>query len=516
MAPAACAGRPPSPTHSTHRRRDERAPAWSPRGPLGRSGPDVARNWQRGEIGVGDGRLRLQAHLIQEPVDLPQVLGRVPGSPLHEIVSALRTVVGVDSALAPPGFLDIVGDPAAHRIAVASHRVPVNHRGGGALLEHVGREVALLARVHEGGADPEDVEAELMHRPVTAGLLHAEMLARNLPHGALGRREHPIEQGGKLGGSELLALAVARADQLREGLGIPAVDEPVAHDGGGHAGDAEDLEVLASLWLCLDVVSLELHSPGRKQLFRLSAGASPLPVVDAWNLFGYVTACPAHCRSPSSTAGCVEIAPRPESAGLRKYASHPTPLTEIRRPCHWRALSRRPLSREHQPLPPGGPRGGPLHPGRPRRDPLPPSGPRGDPLPRGGPQRGALPRGGPRRGSLAPSGPRGGTRPPDGPRRGSLLPSGRRRGTLAPGGPPRGWLPPGGPRRGTPSPSGPPRGPLPPGGPRRGSPAPGGRRRSSLPPGGPRGGSLCEGPSGGDQGIEALHSGTTESDGSEP
>src|SRR5215472_4606872 len=506
MAPAACAGRPPSPTHSTHRRRDEGAPAWSPRGPLGRSGPDVARNWQRGEIGVGDGRLRLQAHLIQEPVDLPQVLGRVPGSPLHEIVSALRTVVGVDSALAPPGFLDIVGDPAAHRIAVASHRVPVNHRGGGALLEHVGREVALLARVHEGGADPEDVEAELMHRPVTAGLLHAEMLARNLPHGALGRREHPIEQGGELGGSELLALAVARAHQLREGLGIPAVDEPVAHDGGGHAGDAEDLEVLASLWLCLDVVSLELHSPGRKQLFRLSAGASPLPVVDAWNLFGYVTACPAHCRSPSSTAGCVEIAPRPESAGLRKYASHPTPLTEIRRPCHWRALSRRPLSREHQPLPPGGPRGGPLHPGRPRRDPLPPSGPRGDPLPRGGPQRGALPRGGPRRGSLAPGGPP----------RGSLAPSGPLRGSLAPSGPRGGTRPPDGPRRGSLLPSGPHRGPLPPGGLRRGSPAPGGRRRSSLPPGGPRGGSLCEGPSGGDQGIEALHSGTTESDGSEP
>src|SRR5215470_7225870 len=46
-----------------------------------------------------------------------------------------------------------------------------------------------------------------------------------------------------------------------------------------------------------------------KQLFRLSAGASPLPVVDAWNLFGYVTACPAHCRSPSSTAGCVELHP---------------------------------------------------------------------------------------------------------------------------------------------------------------------------------------------------------------
>src|SRR5215469_16276353 len=232
--------------------------------------------------------------------------------------------------------------------------------------------------------------------------------------------------------------------------------------------------------------STRLFNRPRKQLFRLSAGASPLPVVDAWNLFGYVTACPAHCRSPSSTTGCVEIAPRPESAGLRKYASHPTPLTEIRRPCHWRALSRRPLSREHQPLPPGGPRGGPLHPGRPRRDPLPPSGPRGGPLPRGGPRRGSLapggpPRGslapsGPLRGSLAPSGPRGGTRPPDGPRRGSLLPSGPRRGSLAPGG----------------------------------------RRRSSLPPGGPRGGSLCEGPSGGDQGIEALHSGTTESDGSEP
>src|SRR5262252_7091894 len=213
-----------------------------------------------------------------------------------------------------------------------------------------------------------------------------------------------------------------------------------------------------------------------KQLFRLSTGASPLPVVDAWNLFGYVTACPAHCRSPSSTAGCVEIAPRPESAALRKYASHPTPLTEIRRPCHWRALSRRPLSREHQPLPPGGP------------------------------QRGALPRGGPRRGSLAPGGPP----------RGSLAPSGPLRGSLAPSGPRGGTRPPDGPRRGSLPPSGPPRGPLPPGGPPRGSPAPGGRRRSSLPPGGPRGGSLCEGPSGGDQGIEALHSDTTESDGSEP
>src|SRR5262249_57894776 len=100
-----------------------------------------------------------------------------------------------------------------------------------------------------------------MHRAVTAGLLHAEMLARNLAHGALGRREHPIEQGGKLGGSELLALAVARADQLREGLGIPAVDEPVAHDGGGHAGDAEDLEGLTPLWLCLHVVPPELPPP---------------------------------------------------------------------------------------------------------------------------------------------------------------------------------------------------------------------------------------------------------------
>src|SRR5262249_30091516 len=112
-------------TETQHPQTQERGGAsvvttWVP----GRSGPDVARNRQRGEIGVGEGRLRLHAHLIQEPVDLSQVLRRVPGGPLHEIVSALRTVVGVDSALAPPGLRDIVGDAAAHRVAVAATASP--------------------------------------------------------------------------------------------------------------------------------------------------------------------------------------------------------------------------------------------------------------------------------------------------------------------------------------------------------------------------------------------------------
>ena len=49
-----------------------------------------------------------------------------------------------------------------------------------------------LPRVRERGGHPEDVEPELAHGAIAPGILHAEVLARNLPHRALGGVEDHV------------------------------------------------------------------------------------------------------------------------------------------------------------------------------------------------------------------------------------------------------------------------------------------------------------------------------------
>ena len=119
----------------------------------------------------------------------------------------------------------------------------------------------LLAGVRERRGDPEDVEAQLVHGAVTAWVLHAEVLARHLSDGALSRGQHRVHPLGQLGGCELLRRAVGHADQLGQRLRVPAVDDAVAHDRGGHPHHAEALEISPARRLGLDVEAVEGHSP---------------------------------------------------------------------------------------------------------------------------------------------------------------------------------------------------------------------------------------------------------------
>ncbi len=105
------------------------------------------------------------------------------------------------------------------------------------------------------------MEAELAHRPIAPGILHAEVLARHLPDGALSGGQHQVHPLAQLGRLELLRRAVAHPDQLGQRLRVPAVHDAVAHDGGGHAHHPEGLEVSPPLRLGLDVEALEGHSP---------------------------------------------------------------------------------------------------------------------------------------------------------------------------------------------------------------------------------------------------------------
>ncbi len=121
--------------------------------------------------------------------------------------------------------------------------------------------MSLLARVDEGRAQPEHVEAELSHRPVAARRLHAEVLTWDLPHGALGGGQHGVEPLASSAGVNGSRSAVGTPTSSASAFGIPAVDGAVADDGRGHARNAEGLEVTPSFGLGLDVEPLELHSP---------------------------------------------------------------------------------------------------------------------------------------------------------------------------------------------------------------------------------------------------------------
>jgi hypothetical protein len=83
--------------------------------------------------------------------------------------------------------------------------------------------------------------------------LHAEVLPRDLAQRPLGRFERDVEPLGQQLGRERLALGMRDAHQLGQRLRIPPVHGPPAKDGGGHARDAERLDVAPPLGLGPDV-----------------------------------------------------------------------------------------------------------------------------------------------------------------------------------------------------------------------------------------------------------------------
>src|SRR5262249_13915180 len=151
--------------------------------------------------------------------------------------------------------------PSAHRVAVGGDGRAICHFGRRTLLERLLVQMPLLSSVDERGAQAENVKAELPHRTIAAGRLHAEVLARYLPHGALGGRQHRVDSLGECVGAQLLTLLVRNSDQLCESLRVPAMDRAAAEDGRRNARDTEGLEVTPSFRLGLHVEAIELHSP---------------------------------------------------------------------------------------------------------------------------------------------------------------------------------------------------------------------------------------------------------------
>ncbi len=84
---------------------------------------------------------------------------------------------------------------------------------------------------------------------------------RNLAKRALGRRQHRVEPLRQLRWRQRFALDIWAFNQLGQRPGVPAVDHPVAHDGGRHPGHADGLEVTPALRLRFHVEPDEGDTP---------------------------------------------------------------------------------------------------------------------------------------------------------------------------------------------------------------------------------------------------------------
>ena len=141
---------------------------------------------------------------LDEPVDLPHVLRRVPRRPLHQLVCGLLAVIRHHVAVAPAARRTEGREPITHALAVLGDRGAVPHRRRW-LFEQPGlREMALFPTVDERGAESEDAD-----RPLVGG-------------------QDPVEAGAQRFGREPLALDIRDPDELGERFRVPAVNKPIA------------------------------------------------------------------------------------------------------------------------------------------------------------------------------------------------------------------------------------------------------------------------------------------------
>src|SRR5262249_45728725 len=148
-----------------------------------------------------------------------------------------------------------------HALAVTGHRLAIGHLRGRPLAKPRLRKAALLAAVAERLAEPEDVEAQIPHAPVSLGMLEAEPARWDLPQHALIGGQDGVGLLPQLLRGEALSGIVSDADQVGEGLGIPSMNGALPQDGGGIARNSSLREVVPALRRALKIDTLEGDTP---------------------------------------------------------------------------------------------------------------------------------------------------------------------------------------------------------------------------------------------------------------
>ena len=188
--------------------------------------------------------LRFYPHTLEKEIELPEMLGGVPGCSFQKFMGCLRAIIGIDDPpatfrtsqpirQAPPNVLPVKGNGRA-----------IRNRGRSHLLQPLLWKVALLRCLSISEAEPKDMIAQIPHCSGAVRRDHPQMLIGNLTDGALSGLQDPVQTFSELSRGETFGLGIFDANEMSQPARIPSVKRSVAPDHGGDGPDSMAIKIL--------------------------------------------------------------------------------------------------------------------------------------------------------------------------------------------------------------------------------------------------------------------------------